>query len=155
MGERRNIQALRATYAVPDLQTALANLFKHSRHVVWMPKSIDEVEEFSKKAVACAQEWHPIIIFFDETSPWMSSHRQPEELMLMLRGHWHTQIEIIMTTQYLARDFPPLVLNCVQNAYLFRNTAPQAIQRISETFPDVDLEKIRHLPDREYIEVHV
>ena len=155
MGERRNISDLRARLTVRDCNSALAALFREHRHVVWMPKSLDEVELFCEKAVACAQEGHPIIIFMDETSPWMSSHRQPENLMLLLRSHYHTRIECLMTTQYLARDFPPLALNCVQNAYIFRNTSPQALERISQTFPDVDIEAVRKLPDRKFIEVHV
>jgi len=155
MGERRNISACRAAYTVPHVTGALEALYRANRHVVWMPKSLDEVELFCEKAVACAQEGHPIIVFFDETSPWMSSHRQPENLMLLLRSHYHTHLEVMMTTQYLARDFPPLALNCVQNAYIFRNTSPQALERISQTFPDVDIEAIRKLPDRHFVEVHV
>jgi hypothetical protein len=120
-----------------------------------MPRSLDEVEEFSDKAHSLGIAGRPVVILFDETSPWMSSYRQPVALMLLLRAHFHNRCEIFMTTQYLARDFPPLALNCVQNAYIFRNTSPQALARIGETFPDVVIEEIRKLPDRRFVEVHV
>jgi hypothetical protein len=155
MGERRNLGPYRAAYGVRDLSGCLDMAYRQGRHVVWMPRSLDEVEEFSDKAHALGIAEKPVTILFDETSPWMSSYRQPVALMLLLRAHYHNRCDVLMTTQYLARDFPPLALNCVQNAYIFRNTSPQALQRIAETFPDIDVDAVRKLPDRQYVEIHV
>jgi hypothetical protein len=120
-----------------------------------MPETEDDVEEFCDKVHRLGVQGHKIVVLFDETSPWMSSHKQPDKLLMLLRGHYHSGTEVFMTTQYLGSDFPPLALNCVQNAYLFRNTSPRALERIQGTFPDVDTDAVRKLKDREFIEVHV
>jgi len=144
----RNFDDIRGRYLANTTDDALHTLYDRHQHAVFNPETPEESEILWGEVKTRVDRF---CIFIDETSPWMSAHCAPKNLMFLIRSHRHRGHHMFLTTQYLG-DFPPAVLQCLTKVYIFRSSAPQTLDRLADTFPRLDLENIQSLPDRQHIE---
>lgn len=127
------------------LRAVCERVWRAGRHALYMPKSPEEVESLAAVAFQMGHAGKSCVILIDETSPWFNAWSRPRELSLLIRAHRHCRVSVFLTTQYLG-DLSPAYLQCVEQHRIFRNSSPRAIQRIRDTFPALDVDKISSLP---------
>jgi hypothetical protein len=88
-------------------------------------------------------------VVVDEVSPFMSAHAKPPQFLTAYRAFRHNGICFHMTTQYIG-DVAPVTINCTDEFWVFRNTAPSAIDRIAESFPAIPAHAVQSLPNRSF-----
>lgn len=88
-------------------------------------------------------------ILFDEAGFWMAHNRFPDSIAFVLRASRHCGADVYATTQYI-KDIPQAALNCVDRLYIFRTSAPAALERLAETW-NIPPEKVSALKGHEYI----
>jgi hypothetical protein len=149
-----NFDSLRERYDCEGAADVERRLWDRGEHVIWSPRDCDELELMAEKIwkASKADPKSPVVLFIDETSPWLSPKYEPPHLTRLIRGHRHSDVTVFMTTQYCG-DLPPVYWQCAHHIYLFRNTTPRALERIKLMLPGVDTEKIRTLPLREFVYV--
>jgi hypothetical protein len=143
----RNFDDVRGRYPAGTVDETTSILYDRHRHAIYNPETPEDLEVLWGEV---KRRPDPLCIFIDETSPWLSAHLKPANLMYLIRSHRHRGHHMFLTTQYLG-DFPPAVLQCLTKVFIFRSTAPQTLERLQDTFPRLDLARIQELPDREHI----
>lgn len=136
---------LRDALEVKSARAACLRMWRTGKHTLWVPKDPEDVEAVAAVAFDMGHAGRPCVVLIDETSPWFSAWSRPKNLTLLIRAHRHCRVSVFLTTQYLG-DLSPAYLQCVEKHRVFRNTSPRALQRIRETFPEIDVEKVSRLP---------
>lgn len=122
----------------------------------WVPRSAQEFDAMAA-AVLSAQaeaekrdipelEWNT-----DEIAAYTTAHYAPENFERVVRWHRHLRCEVRMTTQD-PKDVPRKLRNCIRHVYCFRLEEEESLRVMKRWF---DVEKVKKLREREYLEYHV
>lgn len=128
-----------------DWRAAIAGVWQARRHVRFIPDGPDDVERIA----AAAFEGRNVVLLLDEIGVWSSGRSIGDRLGELIRSARHRDVSLFVTTQY-AGDVPSFVLQCADEARIFRHTSRRALERISEEF-HLDEEQVRALPPYEFV----
>jgi hypothetical protein len=145
----RNFDAWRKDCLIP-CNRLIDVVIEKGRNAVIQPRNEQEMEAVCAAVRAGGLHMCRCVMLIDEVAPWASARSNPQELTLLIRSHRHCGIPIYMTSQYLG-DVSPTFLQCTEAHYFFKNTSPRAVERIRQSFPSLDIERIQSLQLGEFI----
>lgn len=133
--------------AAKTVEEAILTLYRDRRHVRFTPETEEEIDRLAFKARA----GRDVIVMIDEFGYWASFRKVVPGIARILRGHRHSGITFHATTQYLS-DLAPLVIQCYDDLFIFRNQSARALQRLSDEY-QLDPAKVQNLPPGKYLHV--
>jgi hypothetical protein len=116
-------------------------------HVIYEPR--DETD--ANRLFEAIRAGGNVVLLIDEASYWARGNSASPALLRLSRVHRHSGVDIFVTTQYPA-DLNPLLWNCKQEVYIFRNPSSASLERLEDEcyLNEEELEAIRTLPNFEF-----
>lgn len=129
-----------APQELPDL------VWKQRKIAAVTPRNLADVESVAR----IVRAGKDAVLLVDEASLWLSNRRCSEELLRVLRTTQHCRSRVLLTTQHFSGDIPQPALACAPDLFLFRTTAPRALEALSKHY-DVDAAQVRALTRYSYL----
>ena len=144
-----NSQAVGNFSDVPHVFTvreAVVSLWSEGRSVAFVPRSEEDFDLLMRAVRAAGR----VNVLIDESFYWASSRYISPAFSQLLRTHQHSDVIVRATTQHVA-DVPQEALQTVTALYVFRCSAPRALDRLRTEF-GLDSSAVSALPQGGFIE---
>jgi hypothetical protein len=131
-----------------DAREVLQSLFgsKDATIIAWTPRTVEEFDAFLN-AVMEAKSERGVAMLIDEITFWKKSKNLP----FYFRTWRHSRSTILVTSQHVSADLGQVLFGCNPHIYIFRTTAPRSLEWYFK-WHGLDTDKIREMPDRQYLE---
>ncbi len=114
--------------------------------IAWTPRTIEEFDALLN-AIMEAKADGGVAILIDEITFWKKSLNLP----FLCRTWRHSRTTILVTSQHVSADLGQVLFGCNPRIFIFRTTAPRSLEWLFK-WHGLDVDAIREMPDREYIE---